>query len=170
MKLSKYIDSKYDKLACQHTQIVMGSNDSGVVDADGNFFVFHQALFDGFDFLREEYGNPIAITSGFRCKICQKELKIRYGNRAADVSEHEYNAAYDLRPWHYRASPPATDHHYANWRRALQVEIRYMKSILEDSELRVGTALYDDTLLHLGAGFLLEPNPQPAIWTPKRRF
>ena len=165
MKIGRYIDTRYDALSCPHGEV----GEAGVRCGDG-LFRHQPRLLEAFHALRARRGAPIAITSGFRCAGCQARLRRSPRYRAAARSEHEYNAALDLRPWRHRSRPEG------GWneeeKKRLQEEIRRLARWLEETDpgLRIGTRLYGETHLHLGAGFLLEPNPEPLNWRPGVRW
>ena len=100
MKIGRYIDTRYDALSCPHGEV----GEAGVRCGDG-LFRHQPRLLEAFHALRARRGAPIAITSGFRCAGCQARLRRSPRYRAAARSEHEYNAALDLRPWRHRSRP-----------------------------------------------------------------
>ena len=162
MKLGEYIDSEYDNLACPHA--VLSADGVG---CDGLFFIHQPLLVRAFNDLRHEYGSPIAITSGFRCRRCQKALTENPWYKAALLSEHCFNAAYDIRPWERRRRP-ATAEGIAD----LKSKVAAFEKILDSRhpEIRIGVKLYDGMLLHMGVGFLLKPNPDQGNWREGGRF
>jgi uncharacterized protein YcbK (DUF882 family) len=55
-------------------------------------------LFDRLTKVREDFGTPLRVTSGYRCHEYQMELRARGYETAAGVSQHEMGNACDIQP------------------------------------------------------------------------
>lgn len=109
---------------------------------------------EGFKAIREEYGGPITITSGYRCRKKQdrlfREAVAQYGSpeRAKrkvakpGSSPHEYAVALDMKTPSGMSS--------ADFKRVIEGVL--------GQECRLGKY---DTFVHFDRGYLLAPNPHP---------
>ena len=113
-------------------------------DEDGEWPTFFEALFGRFKTIRELWGKPINITSGYRCLVHNKELGGELG------SVHCFGGALDC---------------------AVGInEVDKFAGIIEDmfEELRMGK-YYADGFVHLDIGFLIYPRMSEA-WVEGMRW
>lgn len=102
----------------------------------------YSKLFKDFKKIREKWGRPIKITSGYRCLKRQKELYDQEISSAV-ISVHNFGLALDLQ---------ASDEH----------EVRSMVKLIRQvcPELRIGWQAYlhrGQSFIHVDVGYLINP-------------
>jgi len=105
-------------------------------DIDTNFL--YDELFDTFRFIREEWGKPIPITSGFRCPTHNQAIG------GSPLSVHMMGLALDLDCADVR-------------------EVIDLRSVIEDvaSEVRMGVYTNTGSFIHIDVGYLINPSVNP---------
>lgn len=98
-KVSDHISLK--EYQCHHCGETPYDSDtlSSLISEDGLDSVLDaiEAILDLFEDLRDELGHPIIVTSGFRCKTRQEQLR-KLGYKAAKISPHNLGIALDIVP------------------------------------------------------------------------
>lgn len=123
MLISRYIS--YEEFRCSHCHALPPDL---VKDDEGEWPTIYLALFDRFEDLRESWGKPIPITSGYRCPA--HELNVS----GKGISVHLFGLALDL-----------------------AVDPQGFAALVEREfpELRMGT--YADGHIHIDVGYLISP-------------
>ena len=110
-------------------------------DVDNTYPLAHSMLFEAFEIIREAYGKPIPISSGYRCPLHNTFIGGSY------LSAHMFGMALDLK---------------------LGSERDYVLEIIEREipDLRVGKY---DWGLHIDTAYLINPRAKEA-WKKKQRW
>lgn len=179
--LGPYIDLSADKVVdCPHLYLPGGSPQ--LRNAHSRAVLPHKQLVTIFNRVRHIHGEALLITSGARCPFCQDQVRAEKAargagrNQAAKVSEHtpvptaspdpgapwEFTA-FDLQPSRWSTKEELEDKLAAIARLAGEV----------DPDVRIGRAAYRSyarPIIHLGVGYLLDPNPDPVNWKRGMRW
>lgn len=136
MKLSKYISK--DEYVCRHCQ-------SMPPDFSPDFPGVKE-LFEAFDNLREAWGKPLPISSGYRCVKHNKDIG------GAPISAHLFGLALDI-----RFSTPE--------------EVEMFKKLIDRiaPDLRVGTYEKKPLIIHIDTAYHIMPKAHKA-WKRGKRF
>jgi hypothetical protein len=110
-------------------------------DVGHTFPMAHEMLFESFEIIREAYGRPIYISSGYRCPLHNTFVGGKY------LSTHLWGLALDLK------TGQDTDHVY----RIIDREL---------PDLRVGKY---SNFLHMDVGYLIHPRATEA-WEKGKRW
>ena len=128
--LSKYLSLSEIRCKC------CGSLPPGLVKDDSDHYPYcFEHLFDAFDEIRERWGVPIIVNSGYRCP------KHNQAVAGGLMSAHLFGLGMDLN---------ITGDEVPRF-------VRLVK--LVDSSLRVGWKKYDGKLVHIDTAFYIWPRP-----------
>jgi len=138
MQISKYISE--EEYRCPHChQLPVGFS-------SGSPNIARRTILYGFDAIREAWGRPLPISSGYRCATYNPLVG------GSPLSAHQFGVALDI------------DVNSVN-------EVERLAQLIESlfPEFRRGEYTIKGTFVHIDASFLIEPRAT-LLWTKGRRW
>lgn len=105
-----------------------------------------KVMFDGFDIIREQWGGPLRITSGYRCATYNQLIN------GAPLSAHQFGVAVDI------------DCHN-------EAEVEELAQLIESlfPDFRRGEYTIKGTFIHIDTAYLIQPKAT-LLWSEGRRW
>lgn len=131
---------EYECSCCSRLPPEFYYNGGGRVDSPPYIY---RELFDGFKTIREKWGRPINISSGYRCIKKQKELH-EQGMTSAIISVHNFGLALDL------------DNSNEEETKSM---VKFIKRFCPDLRLGYRSYLYKgQSFIHIDTGYRISPS------------
>ena len=153
MKVSRWIDTRWDQVKCPHRDVGEGSSalsrtkslytygPGPALPSEVPHAPLHPLIASVFDEARDRWGGPLLVTSGVRCRWYQDVLR-RQGYRTAWVSPQLFGVALDVKPKKVLGGSE---------------DVKKLAVLLHDidGDLRIFTARYGFRFIHLDCAYLV---------------